>query len=261
MKCISLAKNLTPELIVEADDLSRGSAKHFLEAHAKEFEAKEARSRETQRRYGGQGTDEELVRKNVGDRRVTIGSEDYIYTNNADCGLFNSVLTAYNKHWKLRISPEDWWFVVARRVAIAIDKNSKKEAVRKMFVEHEGKCRCYSQGRHQRGMGWGWKGGVTKGSGKQRGEPWESLIDFRCKFVPFSLSDKKTLQVDVPVANIYDVDYTWFFDEMSKEISKNVKVPSYVDVISADFSSTTPVQRIVSQITLMSSLQEFFEYK
>ncbi|CAB3987224.1 chitinase-3 1 isoform X1 [Paramuricea clavata] len=146
----------------------------------------------------------------IGDRTVTIGSEDYIYTNNADCGLFNSVITAYNKHWKLRTSPEDWWFVVTRRVAIAIDKNSKKEAVRKMFVEHE---------------------------------------------------DKKTLQVDVPVDNIYDVDYTWFFDEMSKEISKNVKVPSFVDVISADFSSTTPVQRIVSQITLMSSLQEFFEYK
>ena len=65
----------------------------------------------------------------------------------------------------------------------------------------------------------------------------------------------------MPVNNIYDVDYTFFFDEMSKEISKNVKVPSYVDVISANFSSTTPVQRIVSQITLMSSLQEFFEYK
>ena len=56
-------------------------------------------------------------------------------------------------------------------------------------------------------------------------------------------------------------NYASFFDEMSKEISKNVKLPSYVDVVSADFSSTTPVQRIVSQITLMSSLQEFFEYK
>ena len=138
MKPIALAKDLTPECISKADDLSRGSAKHFFEVRAKEFEAREARSRETQRHFGGQATDEELVRKNVGDRRVTIGSEDHIYTDNADCGLFNSVITAYNKHWKLRISPEDWWFVVARRVAIAIDKNSKKEAVRKMFVEHEG---------------------------------------------------------------------------------------------------------------------------
>ena len=65
----------------------------------------------------------------------------------------------------------------------------------------------------------------------------------------------------MPVNNIYDVDYASFFEEMSKEISKNVKLPSFVDVISADFSSTTAVQRIVSQITLMSSLQEFFEYK
>ena len=135
MKCILLAEKLKPELLIKADDLSRGSAKHFFEADAKEFEAREARSRETQRRlYGGQATDEKaeklVVRENVGDRRVTIGSEDYIYTNNADCGLFNSVITAYNKHWKLRTSPEDWWFVVARRVAIAIDKNSKKDVCR-----------------------------------------------------------------------------------------------------------------------------------
>ena len=65
----------------------------------------------------------------------------------------------------------------------------------------------------------------------------------------------------MPNDNIYDVDYTYFFNEMSKEIAKNIKVPSYVDVISADFSSTTPVEKIVSQITVMSSLQEFFEYK
>ena len=79
--------------------------------------------------------------------------------------------------------------------------------------------------------------------------------------VSISLQGKKTLQVNVPVDNIYDVDYSWFFDQMSKEISKNINVPSYVDVISADFSSTTPVHRIVSQITLMSSLQEFFDFK
>ncbi|XP_046857253.1 uncharacterized protein LOC124450655 [Xenia sp. Carnegie-2017] len=48
---------------------------------------------------------------------------------------------------------------------------------------------------------------------------------------------------------------------MSHEISKNVKVPGYVDLITADFSSSTPVQKIVSQIALMSSLQEFFEYR
>lgn len=202
MKYVSLAKNLAPEC-VKANDLSRGPAKSCFEDAAKELEGREARSNQRLK-------SDEVTRRTVGHRTTTIGSENIIFSNNADCGLFSSVVTAYNKHWKLRTSPDDWWYVVTRRVAIAIDKNSKKEKVRKMFVEHEG---------------------------------------------------KKTLQVDVPSNNIYDVDYTWFFDEISKQISKNVKSPEYVDVITANFSSTSPVQRIVSQITLMSSLQEFFEFK
>ncbi|KAJ7374209.1 hypothetical protein OS493_007282 [Desmophyllum pertusum] len=53
--------------------------------------------------------------------------------------MFSAVLTAYNNHWKLRTSPDDWWFCVIKRVAGAIDKNAKKESIRKMFVDHEGK--------------------------------------------------------------------------------------------------------------------------
>ena len=37
---------------------------------------------------------------------------------------------------------------------------------------------------------------------------------------------------------------------MSKAISENVKVPEYVDTMTADFSVTTSVQKIVSQIAL-----------
>ena len=66
---------------------------------------------------------------------------------------------------------------------------------------------------------------------------------------------KKTLSVDVPTTCIYDVDYDLFFQQMSEEIAKNVKVPSYVDLVTADFTTTTPALRIVSQITIMSSLQ------
>ncbi|XP_046858815.1 uncharacterized protein LOC124452279 [Xenia sp. Carnegie-2017] len=154
-------------------------------------------------------TENENIRENVGDRSVTLGSDDLIYSSTDD-GLFSSILLAYNNHWKLRTSPEDWWFVVIRNVAIAIDKHSKHENVRKMFVEHKG---------------------------------------------------KKALNVEMDSNNIYDVNYSSFFDAMSHEISKNVKVPGYIDLITADFSSSTPVQKIVSQITLMSSLQEFFEYR
>ena len=146
MKCVSLAKNLKPDLTVNLDNLSKGSAKHLFEASAREFESRAARSKERllAGRFGKQATEEQLVvRENVGNRTATLGSEEWIYTNNADCGLFAAVLTAYNKHYNLRTSPEDWWYVVARRVAIAIDQNSKKEKVRKMFVEHEGKCRLF----------------------------------------------------------------------------------------------------------------------
>lgn len=148
MKCVEIAKHLKPAKI-DAEHLSRGVAKYFFEQEAKEFEGRAKRSMEEQleellaeNQYGqSQVIEEEPVfRENVGDKTSTLGSEEYIYTNNADCGLFASIITAYNKHWKLRTCAEDWWFVVTRRVAIAIDKNSKKETVRKMFVDHEGRC-------------------------------------------------------------------------------------------------------------------------
>ena len=141
MKSIKLAE-LKPDPKIDGDNLTKGSAKWLFEQTAKALEAREARSRYTlqaTRHRGKPSTDEEaVVRENVGDRTSTLGSDEFIYTINADCGLFASVITAYNRHWKLRTSPDDWWFVVARRVAIAIDQNSRREAVRKMFVEHEG---------------------------------------------------------------------------------------------------------------------------
>ncbi|KAJ7374210.1 hypothetical protein OS493_007283 [Desmophyllum pertusum] len=140
---------------------------------------------------------------------AALGSTETIYAP-GDTGLFSAVLTAYNNHWKLRTSPDDWWFCVIKRVAGAIDKNAKKESIRKMFVDHEG---------------------------------------------------KKTIEVKVPDSIIYTVDYSWFFDQIAKGIQQNVKVPEFVDGMTADFSTTTAVQKIVSQITLMNSVQEYFEYK
>ena len=140
---------------------------------------------------------------------AALGSTENIYSFGND-GLFSSVFTAYNNHWKLRTSPDDWWFCVIKRVACAIDKNAKKESIRKMFVDHEG---------------------------------------------------KKTIEVELPNQSIHTVDYAWFFDEMAKRIQENVKVPEFVDGMTADFSTTTAVQKIVSQITLMYSVQEYFSYK
>ena len=61
--------------------------------------------------------------------------------------------------------------------------------------------------------------------------------------------------------SIYGVDYSWFFDQMSEEIEKNVNVPQYVKAMETDFSSSTKVHKIVGKIVLMKSVQEYFEYR
>jgi len=137
-----------------------------------------------------------------------LGSEEEIYSI-ADCGMFAAIFTAYSYHYKLQTSPDDWWFCVIKRVACAIDENSLKESVRKMFVDHEG---------------------------------------------------KKTITVPVDDLSIYTVDYSWFFDQITKRIKKNVKVPEFVDGMTADFGTTTAVQKIVSQITLLYSVKQYFRF-
>merc|ERR1719336_1734088 len=73
---------------------------------------------------------------------------------------------------------------------------------------------------------------------------------------------KKELEVIVgpPPLNLDSVDYAWLFDQFSQKIEENINVPEYVQQMIPDFSTTTSVHRIVSQITLMTSVQEFFEY-
>ena len=137
-----------------------------------------------------------------------LGSEEEIYST-TDCGIFAAVSTAYSHHYKLRTSPDDWWFCVIKRVSCAIDENSQKESVRKMFVDHEG---------------------------------------------------KKTIAVPVNDFSVYTVDYSWFFDQIKKGIKENVKVPEFVDGMTADFSTTTAVQKIVSQITLMYSVKQYLRF-
>ena len=56
-----------------------------------------------------------------------------------DFGLSSAILACYNNHWVLRTSPDDWWNVILRNVAQAVDDNGDKEGVRDFFVAHEGK--------------------------------------------------------------------------------------------------------------------------
>jgi len=146
-------------------------------------------------------------RKPVGNKTPALGSSDMVTFPGHDAGFLSTVVEAYNRHYNLRTGPEDWWYCIIQTVALAIDKNSKKDEVRKFFVQHEGK--------------------------------------------------KK---LTVYVSNVLTVDYTWFFEQMSKQIAKNINVPDYVDKMKTDFSQSTKIHKIVSEITLMSSMQEYFSY-
>ena len=64
-------------------------------------------------------------------------SVDFYYDN--DWGFFSTILACYNNHWVLRTSPDDWWNVIVRNIAQAVDTNGEKNKVRDFFVNHEGK--------------------------------------------------------------------------------------------------------------------------
>ena len=150
-------------------------------------------------------------RKHVGRKVPILGSKNINVREGAgDFGFFTAVYEAYNNHWALRTTPEDWWFTIIRTVALAIDENSKNPKVRSFFVQHEG---------------------------------------------------KKELRVNVAPGSLpHHVDYSNFFDQMTNLIDQNVKVTGYVDAIRSDFSTSSKVHKIISEITVMSSTQEFFDF-
>jgi hypothetical protein len=72
---------------------------------------------------------------------------------------------------------------------------------------------------------------------------------------------KVDIEVKVDSFNIYETDYTFVFKSISKQIKEKISVPGYVETMSSSFSTTTPEQLIGSQITIMKSVQKYFNYK
>ncbi|CAL4115886.1 unnamed protein product [Meganyctiphanes norvegica] len=70
---------------------------------------------------------------------------------------------------------------------------------------------------------------------------------------------KKKLEIIVG-ATLSDINYNWLFSQFSSKIKENLKISDYVDIIENDFSSSTDEQLIISQIMLMSSMKNYFEY-
>ena len=77
--------------------------------------------------------------KDLSEYEAVIGSESSDLYYDHDWGFFSAILACYNNHWVLRTSPDDWWNVIVRNVAQAIDENGHKNKVREFFVEHSGK--------------------------------------------------------------------------------------------------------------------------
>lgn len=125
-----------------------------------------------------------------------------------DIGFFDTLVAAYNNHWVLRTSPEDWWMTISQKIATTIDREANHPNVRSFFVNHEG---------------------------------------------------KKRLVVDAG-PSIYNTNYDQFFREMSRQIRANINKPLYTNAMESDFSSSTPVHKIVSNIMLMYSFKEYFDY-
>jgi len=72
------------------------------------------------------------------DFEAVVGTNEEVYYDH-DFGFFSAILACYNNHWVLKTSPDDWWNVIVRNVAQAVDDNGEKEEVRQFFVAHEGK--------------------------------------------------------------------------------------------------------------------------
>ena len=127
MKCVKLAKTSRPSAVKDGlRHIHEMSGQHAFEKFSKEdvstrFTFSSKSSRQTTR-----------------DRVATLGSDGMVYCHKDD-GIFSAVLAAYNNHWKLRTSPDDWWLCVVKKVSLAIDENAEKPAVRNLFVNHEGK--------------------------------------------------------------------------------------------------------------------------
>ena len=126
MKCVKLAKTSPPSAVKDGlRHIHEMSAQHAFEKFLKEDIS----------------TRLALILSNsqtTGERVATLGSDGMVYCHKDD-GIFSAVLAAYNNHWKLRTSPDDWWLCVVKKVSLAIDKNAEKPTVRNVFVKHKGK--------------------------------------------------------------------------------------------------------------------------
>merc|ERR1712183_148163 len=71
---------------------------------------------------------------------------------------------------------------------------------------------------------------------------------------------KKPLTVKIG-PTLEGINEDGFFDEMITQISQNINKPEYTKLMQSDFSQSKAVDRVVANMMLMFSFQEYFEYR
>jgi hypothetical protein len=72
---------------------------------------------------------------------------------------------------------------------------------------------------------------------------------------------KETIVVALDSYTIFDANYDDAFSGFSSKLTEKIKVPGYVPAMENNFSTSDSTHLIASQINMMSSLQQFFEYE
>ena len=115
-------KDLTPRYDQKNDKFNDESLKDVLTKKAKQ---KVTRGRN--------------IEDSVGDKTPALGSNETVTNPAHDAGLLSTIVEAYDRHFNLRTSPDDWWNIIARNVAQSLDENGDKNPVKDFFVDHEEK--------------------------------------------------------------------------------------------------------------------------
>ena len=73
---------------------------------------------------------------------------------------------------------------------------------------------------------------------------------------------KETISVELNCYGIEDANYDTLFTAFASGIEQRIKVPEYAAYMQSDFGSSNPLTHtIASQINLMASMQEFFNFE
>lgn len=123
--------------------------------------------------------------------------------------FFSGMIDAFAYHYPVTLSPDVIWLLICQGFAHYV--NDDPEAVRNLFVDHDGKA----------------------------------ALVVESKYDLISMPDS--------------VDWSSLLQGFADQIRANTK-NGIADIMLADFSTTGPTERIVSQATLMETMKSYFEY-